>query len=615
MTNHHVGLDALQQISTPGKDYVKDGFYAATRDQEVKAEHAELNVLMSMEDVTARVNAAVKPGMAPDKAALARRAIMAEIEKESKNKTGLQSEVVTLYQGGRYHLYRYKKYTDVRLVFAPEQQIAFFGGDPDNFEYPRFDLDICFFRVYENGQPARIDNYLKWSKAGAGQGELVFVSGHPGRTERLNTMAELKYQRDRIMPFTLQLLYNLEVAYSVFSNRNAENARRAKEDLFGVQNSRKARQGSLGGLLDPALMDQKKFAEQKLRRQVEAGSGRTTATDPWMQIEEAQKVIGQNALAFNMLEAGRGFSCTLFGIARTLLRAGEERPKPNAQRLREFRESALESLAEGLFSKAPIYEDFEIVKLTNSLTSLANQLGADSDLVRQVLAGKSPQERAVALVTGTKVRDVAVRKKLYQGGKAAVAAAQDPMIELARLIDPQARALRRIVETQGEIKQQAHQRIGRARFAVEGTSVYPDATFTLRLAFGVVKGYEENGQAIPFETNYAGLYQRSREHQNQPPFDLPKRWLASKDKLDLNTPMNFVCTADIIGGNSGSPVVNRDAEVVGLIFDGNIQSLVLNFIFTEVQARAVAVHSQGIIEALRKVYQADTLADELAGRP
>jgi hypothetical protein len=497
MTNHHVGLDALHQISTPSKDYVKDGFYAATRDQEVKAEHAELNVLMSMEDVTERINAAIKPGLPPDKAALARRAIMSEIEKESKQKTGLQSEVVTLYQGGRYHLYRYKKYTDVRLVFAPEQQIAFFGGDPDNFEYPRFDLDICFFRVYENGQPARIDNYLKWSKAGAGEGELVFVSGHPGRTERLNTMAELKYQRDRILPFTLQLLYNFEVAYSVFSGRSAENARRAKEDLFGVQNSRKARLGTLGGLLDPALIGQKQAAEQKLRNQVMANSSGPASADPWVQIEEAQKVLGQHALTFNMLEAGRGFSCTLFGIARTLLRAAEERPKPNAQRLREFRDSALESLEEGLFSKAPIYEDFEIVKLTNSLTLLANQLGADSDLVRKVLAGKSPQERAAALVKGTKVKDVAVRQKLYKGGKAAVAASQDPMIELARLIDPRARAVRRTVETQGEIKQQAHARIGRARFAVEGTSVYPDATFTLRLAFGTVKGYEENGKARP----------------------------------------------------------------------------------------------------------------------
>ena len=522
MTNHHVGLDVLQQISKPGQDYVKDGFYAATRAQEVKSEHAELNVLMSIEDVTARVNAAIKPDMTPDKAAAARRAIMARIEKESLQKTKLRSEVVTLYQGGQYHLYRYKKYTDVRLVFAPEQQIAFFGGDPDNFEYPRYDLDVCFFRVYENGQPVHVENHLQWSKAGAKDGELVFVSGHPGHTDRLNTVAELEYQRDRIFPLTLELLYRREVAYSVFSNRREENAREAKEDLFGVQNSRKAREGTLGGLLDPAIMAKIKVDEKKLRQAVADSPALAATADAWQKIEEAQKILGKVSLKYNMLEGARGFNSTLFAIARTLLRAAEERPKPNAERLREYRDSALESLEQALMSKAPIYDNFEIVKLTYALTWLADKLGADSELVRQVLAGKSPQERAVELIQGTKVKDVAVRKKLYQGGKAAVDAANDPMIDLARSIDAAARAVRKIVEAQGEVKQQAHARIARARFAIEGTNTYPDATFTLRLAFGVVKGYEENGKHIPFETTFAGLYERSAEHHNQPPFDLPR---------------------------------------------------------------------------------------------
>jgi Peptidase S46 len=621
MTNHHVGLTVLQQISKPGgKDYVKDGFYAETHDKEVKAEQEELNVLMKIEDVTKRVNAAVTEGLTPDKAALARRAVMAEIEKEGLEKAekdGIKpahTELVTLYQGGQYHLYTYKKYTDVRLVFAPEQQIAFFGGDPDNFEYPRFDLDICFFRVYEDGKPANIEHYLTWSKAGATDDELVFVSGHPGRTDRLNTVAELEYQRDRIFPFSLHLLYRMEVAYGVYSNRSEENARRAKEDFFSVQNSRKAREGGMGGLLDPTIMNKKREAEKKLRAAVADNPDLKDAAGAWDKIAAAQKVLGENSTRYNMLEGARGFNSHLFGMARTLLRAGEELPKPNGQRLREFRDSNLPSLKESLLSKEPVYDDFEIVRLANSLTFLANQLGGDNEIVKKVLAGKSPQQRAAELITGTKLKDAELRKKLFEGGKSAVEAANDPMIELARSIDETARAVRKTIETQGEIKQQAYAQIAGAKFAVEGTSTYPDATFTLRLSYGVVKGYEENGKHVPFETTFAGLYERSAEHHNQPPFDLPERWVKCKDKLDLKTPFNFVCTADIIGGNSGSPVVNKNAELVGIIFDGNLQSLVLDFVYTEEQARALAVHSRGIMEALRKVYEADKLADELTGK-
>jgi hypothetical protein len=615
MTNHHVGADALQKFGDENHNYYRDGFHARTQAEERQCLDLELNVLMSIEDVTARVNAAVKPDMPPDEAAKARRAIMAEIEKESLDKTGLRSDVVTLYQGGQYHLYRFKKYTDVRLVFAPEQQIAFFGGDPDNFEYPRYDLDMCFFRVYENGKPAKIDNYLKWSKSGAAKDELVFVSGHPGRTDRLNTVADLEYMRDRSYPTLLQRLYRLEVLLSAWSGREEENARRAKELLFGVQNSRKARDGGIAGLLDPRIMDAKKSAEKKLRGSVASDPKLKEYAGAWDKIEGAQKVIGEHAKKYNSFEAGTGFLSDLFGITRTLVRAADERPKPNPERLREYRESALESLKFQLFSEEPIYDDFESLKLGNSLTYLAEQLGADDPLVQKVLDGKSPHERAVELVTGTKVKDVAVRKKLYEGGKAAVDEMKnDPMIALVKLIDNEARAERKVIEAQSEIKQQAYGQIAKAKYAIEGTGTYPDATFTLRLSFGTVKGYEENGKHVPFETTYAGLYERSKQHNDKPPFDLPPRWVKAKDKLDLKTPLNFVCTADIIGGNSGSPVINKDAEVVGLIFDGNIQSLVLDFVFSEEQARAVAVHSQGIVEALRKVYDAGELADELTGK-
>jgi hypothetical protein len=615
MTNHHVGADALQKFGDKDHNYLRDGFHARTRAEEKKCVDLELNVLMSIEDVTARVNAAVKPDMPAEKAFAARRAVMAEIEKESLDKTGLRSDVITLYQGGQYHLYRFKKYTDIRLVFAPEQQAAFYGGDPDNFEYPRYDLDICFFRVYENDKPAKIEHYLKWSKAGAADNELVFVSGHPGRTSRQFTVAELEYARDRQFPAILQLLNRKEVLLNSYSERSEENRRKAKEDFFGVQNSRKARIGGLGGLLDPKIMDGKKAAEKKLREAVAADPKLKEAAGAWDDIAKAQKVIGDLAMQFNMLEGRPGFfQSTLFSIARDLLRAGEEKAKPNGERLREYRDSALESLEQQLFSEEPIYDDYEELKLADCLTYIAGQLGYTNETVQRMLAGKSPGDRAHELVQGTKVKDVAFRKKVYAEGKSAIDPQKDPLIELAQIIDPEARAVRKVIETQDEIKRQAHARINRAQFALEGTNTYPDATFTLRLAFGPVKGYTEAGKQIPFETTFAGLYERSAEHHNKEPFDLPPRWEKARSRLDLATPFNFVCTADIIGGNSGSPVINKDAEVVGIIFDGNIQSLVLDFVYTDEVARAVSVHSRGITEALRKVYGANDLADELAGK-
>jgi hypothetical protein len=617
MSNHHVAADALQKFGDEKHNYYRDGFFAKTHAEEKKCVDLELNVLMSIEDVTDRVNAAVKSDMSPEAAFSARRAVMAQIEKESLEKTGLRSDVITLYQGGKYHLYRFKKYTDVRLVFAPEQQAAFYGGDPDNFEYPRYDLDVAFFRVYENDQPLHPQHYLKWSKAGAAENELVFVSGHPGRTSRLETMADLEYKRDYQFPNTLARLNRLEVLLTSWSARSEENARRAKELLFGVQNSRKARLGGLAGLLDPEIMNKKAAAEHALRQSVEAPNANgdlAAAKRAWDKIANAQKVIRENAVRYNMLEGGAGFMSEYFAIARTLLRANEERPKPNGERLREFRESNRESLEFQLFSTEPLYDDFELLKLSDSLEYLCQQLGYENEIVQKVLAGKSPQARAEELVLNTKVKDVAVRKDLYKVGAEKIKESKDPMIQLALTIDDEARRLRKIIEEQGEIKNQAYAQIAKAKFAQQGTSTYPDATFTLRLAFGPVKGYEENGKHIPFETTMAGLYQRGTEHHNKPPFDIPESWLKRKSKLDLNTPFDFVCTADIIGGNSGSPVINKNAELVGLIFDGNIQSLVLDFVYTDKQARAVSVHSSALIEALRKVYDAGKIADELTGK-
>jgi len=613
MTNHHVGADALQKLSTAEKDYVKAGFHARTRQEEIKCLDLELNVLMSIEDVTARVNAAIKPGVAPAEAEKARRAVMNTIEQESLEKTGLRSDVITLYHGGLYHLYRFKKYTDVRLVFAPEQDIAFFGGDPDNFEYPRYDLDICFFRVYEDGKPAKIAHHLQWSAAGAADGDLVFVSGHPGHTDRENTVAHLEFIRDRMMPFTLQKLFRREVLLRTFSERELENARRAQDDLFGIENSRKARVGGLAGLQDPPIIGRKTADEKAFRAEVDKSEKlKEKCGTAWNDVSAALRVWEGIYLKWDMLERGTVFNSDLFHIARTLVRMAEETPKPNAERLREYRESARESLEQQLFSTAPIYDNLETVRLTDSLCMYLELAGWQDPLARKVLDGKSPQDRAAQLISGTKLRDVAVRRKLAEGGAKAIESSDDPMIALARLVDPPAREVRKTYEEKVEEPlRQAYARIADARFALKGTDVYPDATFTLRLAFGVVRGYEELGQKLPPWTTIGGAFQHAVKHGSRPPFALPETWLKHMDQLKLDTPLNFVFTADIIGGNSGSPVVNRKGELVGIVFDGNLQSLVWDYVYDDKVGRAIAVDSRGIVEALRKVYRATALADEL----
>jgi hypothetical protein len=623
ITNHHVGADTLQKIGDAQHNYLRDGFYAKTQADEIKSTDLELNVLLSIEDVTARVSGAVKSGMAGAQAANARKAVIAAVEKESKEKTGLRSDVVTLYQGGAYHLYRYKRYDDVRLVFAPEQQIAFYGGDPDNFEYPRYDLDICIFRIYENGQPAKIDHYLKFNPNGPSDGELTFVSGHPGKTDRQLALDELADTRDRYLPYVLRMFNRREVLETAYSARSFENARKAREDLFGTQNNRKRYDGYLAGLLDPEIWSQLKAREQKLRDAIARDPKLKSAATAYDRIKHAQAEIAKNAPVYNYLEqerpvtigyrGPRALSGDLFKYARLLTRAIDERAKPNGERLPQFRDSARESLELELFSTEPIYDDYEILRLTDSLTDFASQFGEDNWLVQKVLAGKSPHARAVELVSGTKLKDVAMRKDLYGKDAAALQAAHDPMLDLARLIDGPAKEARKIYDAQEEIKKQAYAEIARARFAIEGTGSFPDATFTLRLSYGTVRGYEQDGKQIPAFTDFAGLYQRSAEHDNKPPFDLPQRWIDRKANLNLATHFDFVSDADIIGGNSGSPVVNKDNEFVGIIFDGNIQSLVLDCIFTDTQARAVSVDSAAIIEALRKVYDAGALADELEG--
>ncbi len=617
LTNHHVGLDCLQKISSAKRDYVATGFLARTRAEEVKCLDLELNVLMSIEDVTQRVQAAVQPNMPAADAQRARRAVMSTIEQESLQKSGLRSDVVTLFQGGEYHLYRYKKYTDVRLVFAPEVAIAFFGGDPDNFEYPRYDLDVAFFRAYENDKPVRPAEYLKWSATGAKEGELVFVSGHPGRTNRLNTLAHLQFFRDFTYPFNLNMLRRREVLLSSYAERGVENERRAHDELFGIENSRKAFLGRIAGLQDPAVMKAKADAEAALRRKVK-GDPQLEAQygDAWATVEKAFGTYAPFANEYRFLEGGIAFNSHAFNVARTLLRLAEEKAKPNADRLREYRESNLESLEQQLYSEAPIYEDLEINNFADSLAHWMETMGPENPLVVQVLAGKSPQERAAELVRGTKLNDVAVRKQLGEGGKAAVGASNDPMIQVARMVDARSRELRTRYEQEiDEPLTQAYAKIANATFKTSGGETYPDATFTLRLSFGTVKGYEDLGKPVSWRTTIGDTFEHAAAHANKPPFELPKSWTSKKAVLDNSkTPFNFVATADIIGGNSGSPVVNRANEFVGIIFDGNLASLPWDYRFDERTGRSISVHSAGILEALRKIYAATNVVKELTGK-
>ncbi|MCU1300891.1 MAG: dipeptidyl-peptidase 7 [Candidatus Sulfotelmatobacter sp.] len=612
-TNHHVGAGCVQQLSSEGHDYIKSGFYAKTQADERKCPNLELNELVGIEDVTERVNAGIKPEMSAADAGQAQRAAMSRIEKDCGSSTGLRCDVVTFYSGQVYNLYKYKKFTDVRLVFAPEFDAAFFGGDPDNFNYPRYDLDITFFRVYEDGHPAHLENYLQWSRTGVKDGDLIFVSGHPGNTSRMQTMAQMEFSRDVGYPMTLASLKRRIALLQEFSKQSEENSRIAKEDLFGLQNAQKAVTGYNSGLLDKSIMDAKAADEAKLRAAYKADM-KNSAPDPWDEIARAMDQQREIYPQLSYLERLRGFASGLPEIARVLVRSAEEKSKPSAERLREFRDSALASLEQQLFSTAPVYKSLDTVLLADSLSEMQEALGKDNADVQKVLNGRTPADAAKEIIAGTKLDDVAVRKQLYEGGKVAIAASSDPLIVAMRAIEPDARALRKQYDDKVDsVVRRDGTLITKARFAQSGFTQPPDATFTLRLSYGAVKGYRENGKDIRYFTTMAGAFEHAAEHNNQPPYNLAQSWMNSKSKVDLKTPLNFVSTADIIGGNSGSPIVNRQGEVVGIIFDGNIESLPWQFAYSDSQGRAVSVDSRGIQEALRKIYGATGLADELLG--
>jgi hypothetical protein len=615
LTNYHIVEDIVGEASTANKDYAKEGFVARSQAEEMKAEGLELNQLISIEDVTARVNGTVKNDMSAAEANAARRAQISAIEAESTQATGLRSDVVTLYQGGQYNLYRYKKYTDVRLVFVPEFQAAFFGGDPDNFNFPRFNIDMALVRVYENDQPVKSENYFKWSKTGAKDGELVFVTGHPGNTSRLNTVAHLESLRDVSIPLLLRMLESRQKMLKQYMAQGEEQTRRAQNELNSVENSIKVYNGQIAGLRDPKLMAKKRLAEQALRNSIAADARKKQEYGgAWEAIAKGRKDLAAYDRDRRFLELAAGFNSTLFGYARTLVRLVDENEKPDAKRFPEYMNASRASLEAKLYSGAPLYDDFEKAKLANSLAFMQSEYGANNSLVKRVLKGKTPEARAAELIEGTKLKDVEYRKQVAGGGRKGIDSHDplDPMIDLASSIDKEARAVRKRYEEEVVAVERAnYAKIAHALFEEQGTKLYPDATFTLRLSYGAVKGYREKGKWVTPFTTLGGLYARSNQFHHAFPYNLPPRWTSRRAALNPKTPFNFVSTNDIVGGNSGSPTINKNRELVGLIFDGNIQSLVGNFEFDESVNRSISVDVRGMLEVLRKVFKADALADEL----
>jgi len=607
MTNHHCAHACVEQLSTSGKDLVKDGFLAASAKDERKCPDLEVDQLTAVSNVTARVRGATK-GLEGEAYERALRGELARIEKECQTSDALRCDVVSLYHGGLYHLYTYRRFQDVRLVFVPELAIAFFGGDPDNFMFPRYDLDVAFLRVYEAGKPARMKDWFRWSARGAQPGELTFVTGHPGGTERALTIAQLKTQRDVVLPDRLMRLAESRGLVTGFQLLGEEQRRISTEVLFYVENSFKALRGRLEALQDERFFQSKVAAEEALKADLAKDPERAARVLPsFGAIEQAELRLREVRKELTALE--HGLDGELFSIARTLLRAAEERPKPNEARLREYRESNLPVLSQQVLSEAPIYPELEQLLLGHALTKLREALGPDHPSVKKVLGKESPAEVAARAVGGTKLRDRAVRRALWEGGKPALDASDDAMIALARTLDPDARAIRTIWEDQIDpVVKKNQELIAEARFATQGRTTYPDATFTLRLTYGRVKGWKEGTREIPPFTTFAGAFER---HTGRDPFALPQSWLGAKGRLDPGTRMNFVTTNDIIGGNSGSPVVNRAGEIVGVVFDGNIHSLGGEYGFDEAVNRAVAVHSDALVEALEKVYGARRIVEEL----
>ena len=609
LTNHHVARGQIQKLSTAENDLIRNGFYAKDRESELKCPDLEINVLVGMENVTEKVLGAVKAGMTPSVALDARNAAMAAISKSSLEKTGLRSDIVTLYQGSEYWLYTYKKYTDIRLVMAPEVQAAFFGGDPDNFTFPRYNLDMTFLRVYENDEPVRSEHYFRWKTEGAKENDLVFVSGHPGSTSRMMTAAQLMYERDESAPSRIEATRRRIDALKAYAKQGPEQARRAQSSIFGLENSLKVRLGEYAALLDPAVIGAKKEEEDALRTAVKAKKELARSYGwAWDSVQVALKRQSSRRKESTY----RSLYSTMAGHASVLVALPQELKKPNGERMPSYQDANLAATKRRVLSPAPVFADMDEVQMADALRLASEKLGPKDRWLQTVLDGKSPEEAARSYHATSRLSDADYRRELLEGGEKAVEASTDPLIVLARKLYPIQEEHRQWTEKYVTAAiTPASQAIGKARFEVYGKSAAPDATFSLRLSFGPVLGYPMNGTIAPPFTTMYGMYDRHKSFGGVQPFDLPERYIEGEKELNLGTPFNFVCTADIIGGNSGSPTLNTSGEIVGLIFDGNIESLSGRYIYTDAKARAVAVHTAAIIESLRKLYDAGGLADEL----
>ncbi len=608
LSNHHVVTGCLQSLSTGADDLVRNGFYARTRAEERTCPGLDLRRLESTEDVTGKVRAAVTA--ADDTRATAERnGAIAALERECREKTGLQCEMVTLYRGAFYHLHRYRIWNDIRLVFAPEERIGNFGGDPDNFVFPRFNLDFSLLRVYENGEAVSPAHFLRWAKTGVKDGDLVLAAGHPGSTDRRVTVAQLVHDRDVRYPLMLASANRARKVLQDYSGRSPESARRAADGLTGTENWLKAMNGVYKSLREPELMAAKTEEEARLRKSFVAAAGQP---DPWTRIEVATAKQARDARSRWVV--GYGYR-TLFGVGGQIVELANEATLEEAERLPEYRASRVPGIVHRLSADRPYYKDLEIARLAGLWQEAIDVLGKDDPFVVRVLGDRTPLAAATAMVEGSRLDQVAERRKLLDGGKAAVTASTDPLIVLARDVYPMRRRLEKAYEVEVETPTlQAGDELEKIRFQLYGKDAYPDATFSLRLSFGKVDGYDADGMLVPFQTNFAGLYARSFAFGGRSPFDLPARWLEKQRDLDLATPLNFVSTIDIIGGSSGSPVVDRNGDLVGLIFDGNLEGLGGRYAYTDRKARAISVDGRAIVEALTKVYGAAALAAELSGR-
>jgi len=616
LTNHHCVASCVDQLSSADNNLLARGVVTANRTEERRCPTQIADVLTAMENVTGTVIAATR-GLDEASANEARKKTLTQLEQaceevsKADRKTGpLKCESVTLYNGGQYFIYKYKRYTDVRLAFAPESSIAAFGGDPDNFQFPRWCLDFSFLRAYENGKPARTPNHLDIDFSGPKAGDPVFVSGHPGSTDRLLTVSQLLEQRNLELPDWLLRNSELRGRLIQFGKQSEEARRIVENPLLGIENSIKVRRKQLDALLNDRLIDHKRADEAALRQRVAANAElRAQTGNAWGDIDSALAVQRGIYFPYVQIEAGAGLNSRLFRYARMLVRGAAERGKPNGERLREYVDARLPRLEQQLVANVPFYPDMEIATLSFSLERMREILGPDHPTVRQLLSKDSPDSLAKRLVHDSKLASADARMELWKGGAMAIDASNDPMIQLARSLDAEARALRRTYEDKVEAPiRVAEERIAAARFAVFGTSVYPDATFTLRLNYGTVQGWNENGEDVAPFTYLSRAFERATGAE---PFLIPERWQAVKSQLDMNTPFNLSTNSDIVGGNSGSPLINAKGNVVGLMFDGNIHSISGAFWFDTEKNRAIAVHPAIMREAMSKVYKVDALLKEL----